>query len=500
MESFSGILSGFAIALQPYYLMWALVGTAVGTAIGVLPGIGPSLAISLLLPFTYQLVDPVGAFILFGGIFYGAMYGGSTTSILINTPGESSSVITAIDGYQMARKGRAGAALATSAIGSFVAGTLATFLMMVLAQPLVDMALKFGPAEYFAVMVLALCSVTGIGGGQPMKAALSTLLGLVLGMVGIDITSGALRFTFGIPTLFDGVGVVVAAIGLFAVGEVLVGLGNLRGHAQPRFMEAGSLMMTREEWKRSLAPWMRGSAIGFIIGVLPGAGATIATFLSYGIEKKAAKNPEEFGKGAIEGVAGPEAANNASAGGSLVPLLTLGIPGGATAAVMLAALQGYGINTGPLLLQKHPELVWGLIASLYIGNVMLLVLNLPLVGLWVKLLKVPDALLYPMILAFSVLGVYSLSRNVADIYLMFGLGILGFLMRRYKYPLAPLILGLVLGPLIEKEFRRTLIASRGDWWVFVDRPLSASILAVSAIILVAPLIGYAWRRLRAQPA
>ncbi|MBL8689729.1 MAG: tripartite tricarboxylate transporter permease [Rhodospirillaceae bacterium] len=500
MESFSGILSGFAIALQPYYLMWALVGTAIGTAIGVLPGIGPSLAISLLLPFTYQLVDPVGAFILFGGIFYGAMYGGSTTSILINTPGESSSVITAIDGYQMARKGRAGAALATSAIGSFVAGTIATFLMMVLAQPLVDMALRFGPAEYFAVMVLALCSVTGIGGGQPMKAALCTLLGLVLGMVGIDITSGAIRFTFGIPTLFDGVGVVVAAIGLFAVGEVLVGLGNLRGQKQARFMDTGSLMMTREEWKRSAAPWLRGSAIGFVIGVLPGAGATIATFLSYGVEKRAAKRPEEFGKGAIEGVAGPEAANNGSAGGSLVPLLTLGIPGSATAAVMLAALQGYGINTGPLLLQKHPELVWGLIASLYIGNIMLLVLNLPLVGLWVKLLKVPEALLYPMILAFSVLGVYSLSRNVADLYIMFGIGVLGFLLRRYKYPLAPVILGLVLGPLLEKEFRRALIGSRGDWWVFVDRPLSATILATSAIVLVAPLIGYAWRRLRARPA
>ncbi len=499
MESFSGILSGFAIALQPYYLMWALIGTAIGTAIGVLPGIGPSLAISLLLPFTYQLVDPVGAFILFGGIFYGAMYGGSTTSILINTPGESSSVITAIDGYQMARKGRAGAALATSAIGSFVAGTIATFLMMVLAQPLVDLALKFGPAEYFAVMLLALCSVTGIGGGQPMKAALCTLLGLVLGMVGIDITSGALRFTFGIPTLFDGVGVVVAAIGLFAVGEVLVGLGNLRKQVAPRFIEAGSLMMTRDEWRRSLAPWLRGSAIGFVIGVLPGAGATIATFLSYGVEKKVAKNPEEFGKGAIEGVAGPEAANNGSAGGSLVPLLTLGIPGSATAAVMLAALQGYGINTGPLLLQKHPELVWGLIASLYIGNIMLLVLNLPLVGLWVKLLKVPDALLYPMILAFSVLGVYSLGRNVTDLYLMFGIGVLGFLLRRYKYPLAPVILGLVLGPLIEKEFRRTLIASRGDWWAFVDRPLSASILAIAAIVLIAPLIGFLWRRLR-QPA
>ena len=496
MESFSGILSGFAIALQPYYLMWALIGTAIGTAIGVLPGIGPSLAISLLLPFTYQLVDPVGAFILFGGIFYGAMYGGSTTSILINTPGESSSVITAIDGYQMARKGRAGAALATSAIGSFVAGTIATFLMMVLAQPLVDLALKFGPAEYFAVMLLALCSVTGIGGGQPMKAALCTLLGLVLGMVGIDITSGALRFTFGIPTLFDGVGVVVAAIGLFAVGEVLVGLGNLRKQVAPRFIEAGSLMMTRDEWRRSLAPWLRGSAIGFVIGVLPGAGATIATFLSYGVEKKVAKNPEEFGKGAIEGVAGPEAANNGSAGGSLVPLLTLGIPGSATAAVMLAALQGYGINTGPLLLQKHPELVWGLIASLYIGNVMLLVLNLPLIGLWVKILAIPAPLLYGGILVFATIGTYGISQSPIDLILLYLIGGIGFLMRKYDFPTAPVIIGMILGPLAEQEFRRAMTIAQGDVTVLFTRPLSLTLLMLAALAVLSPYIYRWWTRAR----
>jgi putative tricarboxylic transport membrane protein len=488
LESFSGVLTGFAIALQPTNLLFALFGTVLGTAIGVLPGIGPSLAISLLLPFTYKLVDPVGAFILFGGIFYGAMYGGSTTTILLNTPGESSSVVTAIDGYRMARRGRAGAALATAAIGSFVAGTIATFLLMILAQPLVEFALRFGPSEYFALMVLSLCTVTAIGGGVPVKAAFSTLLGLAIGTVGIENTSGQLRFTFGQPALFDGIGVVVAAIGLFAVSEVLFGLGNLRSQTRARLIEAGSLWMTKEEWRRSIFPWLRGSMIGFIVGVLPGAGATIATFMTYGIERRVSSHKDEFGHGAIEGVAGPEAANNASAGGALVPLLTLGIPGSATAAVMLAAFQGYGINTGPLLLQKHPDLVWGLIASLYIGNVMLLILNLPLVGLWVKLLKIPESLLYPMILAFSTLGVYSLGREVADLYMMFGIGILGFLLRRYCFPLAPVILGLVLGPMLETEFRRALLGSQGNWMVLFDRPMAASILVLALIMVLSPFL------------
>lgn len=494
MEAFSGVLSGFAIALQPFYLLLALVGAAVGTAIGVLPGIGPALAISLLLPFTYKLVDPVGAFILFGGIYYGASYGGSTTSILINTPGESSSIVTAIEGHKMARKGRAGAALATAAIGSFVAGTLATFLMMILAHPLAEFALKFGPPEYFAVMVLSLCTVSAIGGGSPVKAAFCTLFGLALGTVGIENTSGQLRFTFGEPSLFDGISVVVAAIALFAISEVLLGLGNLRNKGPSKPLPTGSLLMTREDWRRSVFPWLRGSSVGFVLGALPGAGATIATFMSYAMEKKLARKPEEFGTGAIEGVAGPEAANNASAGGSLVPLLSLGIPGSATAAVMMAAIQGYGINTGPLLLQKHPELVWGLIASLYIGNVMLLVLNLPLIGLWVKLLKVPGSLLYPMILAFSTLGVYSLSRNVFDLYLLYGLGIFGFLLRQFKFPLAPIMLGIVLGPLIETEFRRSLISARGDWSVFVSTPLAVTLLGVSLIMVAGPLLARLWFR------
>jgi putative tricarboxylic transport membrane protein len=486
MDSFSGILLGFSVALQPEYLLFAFIGAVIGTAIGVLPGIGPSLAISLLLPITFKMGDPVGAFVMFGGIYYGSMYGGSTTTILINTPGEAASVVTALDGYQMARKGRAGAALATSAIGSFVAGTVATFLLMVSAQVLVRLALRFGAEDYFALMILSLCTVSAIGGGNPLKAAFCTLLGLAIGMVGIEGSSGQLRFTFGITSLFDGIDIVVAAIGLFAISEVLFGLGNLRNRKEPRLMQMGSLWMTGEEWRRSVGPWLRGSFMGFLVGVLPGAGPSIAAFMSYATERKLARHPEQFGQGAIEGVAGPESANNSACGGALVPLLTLGIPGTATAAVMLAAFQGYGINTGPLLLQNRPDLVWGLIASLYIGNVMLVVLNLPLVGLWVKLLKVPEAVLYPMILAFSTIGVYSLSRDVFDLYLVLGIGILGFLLRRFKYPLAPVILGIVLGPLLETQFRRALDTSRGDWLVFVESPLALGILLFALVMVAAP--------------
>lgn len=496
MDFLSHISLGFSSALQPINLLLALIGTMLGTAIGVLPGISPSLAIALLLPVTFQLTDPVGAFILFGGIFYGAMYGGSTTSILVNTPGEPASVVTALDGHQMARKGRAGAALATAALGSFVAGTLATIALMVLAEPLVDVALQFGPSEYFALMLLSLSAVTTIGGGNPMKAAMATAIGLAIGTIGIDYTTGTLRFVYGSPSLFDGIDVVIAAIGLFAVSEVIFGLGNLRKQTRPRLSATGSLRMTREELSRSTGPWLRGSVIGFLVGILPGAGATISSFMSYGLERKISKRSAEFGHGAIEGVAGPEAANNAAAGGALVPLLTLGIPGSAVSAVMLAALHGYGISTGPLLLQNEPILVWTLIASLYIGNFMLLVLNLPLVGLWVKLLKVPEALLYPLILAFSTLGVYALNRNPFDLLTMFAIGILGFVLRLFRFPLAPLILGLVLGPMLETELRRALIGSRGDWSILVNRPIAAAILVLTVVVIVLPLIVSAIRRRR----
>jgi putative tricarboxylic transport membrane protein len=494
MENFAGIWQGLSTAIQPSYLLLALAGAVLGTATGVLPGIGPSLAISLLMPITFQVVDPLGAMIMFGGIFYGAMYGGSTTTILINTPGESSSVVTAIDGYQMARKGRAGAALATAAIGSFIAGTIATFFLMILAQPLVLVALRFGPAEYFALMILSLCTVTAIGGGVPAKAAVSTLLGLLIGTIGIENTSGQLRFTFGLTALYDGIDIVVAAVGFFAISEVLFGLGNIRKGTVPRITSYGSIWMTAVEWRRSIGAWLRGSFLGFFVGVLPGAGATIAAFMSYGIERKISKHRKEFGSGAIEGVAGPESANNASAGGALVPLLTLGIPGSATAAVMLAALQGYGINTGPLLLQTRPDLVWGLVASLYIGNFMLLVLNLPLIGLWVRVLKIPESMLYPIIIAFAAFGVYTLNYNIVDLYIVVCIGLLGFALRLYEFPLAPIILGIVLGPLLETEFRRALIGSRGDWTVFVTSPLATMILFLSAILVFLPMILQARRR------
>ncbi|MGH2499302.1 MAG: tripartite tricarboxylate transporter permease [Candidatus Limnocylindria bacterium] len=488
MEVLTALLGGFQTALTPINLLYALVGVVLGTGIGVLPGIGPALTISLLLPITFGL-DPVTAFIMFGGIYYGAMYGGSTTSILVNTPGESASVVTAIDGYQMAKKGRAGAALATSAIGSFVAGTIATVGLMFGAVALVGLAVRLGPPEYFAVMIFALLAVTSLSGTSIPKALFATLLGLTLGLVGLDNQTAQLRMTFGISELEDGIDVVLGAIGLFAVGEVLHYASTLRvQEAEERQTLRGPARMTREEFGRSVRPWLRGSGVGFFIGVLPGAGATIASFVSYALEKRISKRRAAFGKGAIEGVAAPEAANNASAGGALVPLLGLGIPGSGTTAVMIAAFQLYGLNPGPLLFQDRPDLVWGLIASLYLANAALLVLNLPLVGLWVRLLDVPKPLLYGGILVVSAVGVYSLDRRASDLAVVLALGVLGFLMRRYDYPLAPVILGIVLGPLIDLNFRRGMILTDGDLLALVARPGTAAILAVAALALLLPLL------------
>lgn len=488
MDVVGPLVGGFATALTPQNLLYAMVGVVLGTAIGVLPGIGPALTISLLLPLTFTL-DPVGAFIMFGGIFYGAMYGGSTTSILVNTPGESASVVTAIDGYQMAKKGRAGAALATSAIGSFVAGTLATVGLMLLATVLVQYAVRLGPPEYFAIMLLALAAVSSLSGTSVPKAAFATLLGLLLGMVGTDNQTGQLRMTFGIGELEDGIDVVLGAIGLFAVGEVLWYAGTLRSQqVEERERIRGAVWMTGEEFRRSIPAWLRGSGIGFFIGALPGAGATIASFISYAVEKMTSRRKGEFGHGAIEGVAGPEAANNASAGGSLVPLLGLGIPGSGTTAVMLAAFQIYGLQPGPLLFTQRPDLVWGLIASLYIANVALLILNLPLVGLWVKLLDVPKPLLYSGILVISAIGVYSLDRRASDLAVVFVLGVLGFLMRRYDYPLAPVILGIVLGPLIDNNFRRAMIMSDGSLLAIVTRPGTTVILVLAVLFFALPFL------------
>lgn len=486
MDMLGALAGGFATALTPQNLLYAFIGVLLGTGVGVLPGIGPALTISLLLPVTFGL-DPVPAFIMFGGIYYGAMYGGSTTSILVNTPGESSSVVTAIDGYQMAKRGRAGAALATAAIGSFVAGTIATVGLMIGAVALVGLAVRIGPPEYFAIMILALLSVTGLSGSSVPKALFATAFGLALGLVGMDNQTGQLRMTFGISELEDGIDVVLGAIGLFAVGEVFWVASTWRAQQdEERQTLRGPARMTRDEFGRSIAPWMRGSVIGFIIGVLPGAGAAISSFMSYAVERRVSKHPAEFGKGAIEGVAGPEASNNAAAGGNLVPLLGLGIPGSGTTAVMIAAFQIYGLQPGPLLFDQRPDLVWGLIASLYIANVALLILNLPLVGLWVKLLDIPKPLLYAGILVVSAVGVYSIDRRPSDLAVVFALGVLGFLMRRYDYPIAPLLLGLVLGPLIDLNFRRGMIMTDGSVLTLLARPGTAAILAAGLILVLVP--------------
>jgi putative tricarboxylic transport membrane protein len=487
METLASLMAGFAVALTPTNLMFALLGTLLGTAIGVLPGLGPALTIALLLPITFK-VDATGAFILFAGIYYGAMYGGSTTSILLNTPGESATIITSLEGHKMAKRGRAGAALATSAIGSFVAGTIGTIGITFVAPIVVELALKFGPAEYFCLMVLAFVTVSAVLGNSAVRGLTSLFLGIWLGLIGIDLQTGQPRFTFGLLELLDGINVIVVAVGLFAVGETLW-LASRHAHGKDELLPlTGSLWMTKDEWKRSWKPWLRGTGLGFSIGALPAGGAEIPTFLSYYIERKLSSKPEEFGKGAIEGVAGPEAANNASAAGVLVPMLTLGLPTSATAAIMLSAFQSYGINPGPLLFENQASLVWGLIASLYVANVMLLVMNLPLVALWVKILAIPKPWLYGGILVFATIGTYGISQSVIDLLLLYAVGIAGYFMRRFDFPTAPVIIGMILGPLAEQELRRALTISQGDMTVFLTRPLSATLLALAALALVGPQI------------
>lgn len=486
------LAAGFGAALAPVNLLLGVVGVTLGTAVGVLPGIGPALAISMLLPLTFGS-DPAGAFILFGGLYYGAMYGGSTTSILVRMPGEASSVMTAVDGFRMTCRGRGGAALATAAIGSFIAGTFATLMLMTLAPVLVEVALTFGPAEYCALMVLALTALAGLSRGSPARGLAAALIGLALGTVGIDVQTGQARFTFGMAGLLGGVNVVVVTVGLFAVGEVFWYAATRAGSAAAgtRRPVGGPVRLTRAEWRRSWPAWIRGTAIGFFCGVLPGAGATVASFLAYDAERRCSKTPREFGDGAIEGVAGPEAANNASAGGSLVPLLALGVPGSGTTAVMLAAFQMYGLQPGPLLFTQDATLVWGLIASLYVSNTLLLILNLPLIRIWVQLLRVPAPLLFAAVLAFATLGVYTLNNDVFDVGVVYVLGLLACVMRRYRVPLAPTVLAVVLGPLIEQEFRRAMAIAGGDPTVFVTRPLSAALLLLAVLALSAPALARA---------
>jgi len=491
MTTFDFLLQGFATALHPMILLYALIGVTLGTAVGVLPGIGPALTVALLLPVTYGL-DPAGSLIMFAGIYYGGMYGGSTTSILLNTPGESASIVTALEGNKMARAGRGGPALATAAIGSFVAGLLATLALAFLAPHIVKLALVFGPREYFALMMLAFVTVSAAFGDSTMKGLTSLFVGLALAVVGIDGLTGQARLSFGVPQLLDGIEVTTLAVAMFAVGEALfVAAQGAAGQEKVHAIK-GSVAMTRADWSRSWKPWLRGTAIGFPIGAMPAGGADIASFLSYGTEKRMTKYPEEFGHGAIEGVAGPEAANNAAAAGTLVPLLTLGLPTTATAAIMLAGFQQFGLQPGPLLFATSPQLVWGLIASLLIANVMLLVLNLPLIRLWVKLLMIPRPWLYAGILLFATLGTIGLNPSPVELSMLLLFGVMGYLMRLFGYPIAPVVVGLILGPMAEQQLRRALSIAQGDWTTLVSTPLAAGLLIVAFLALVVPPV-MRWR-------
>ncbi|MEW5958704.1 MAG: tripartite tricarboxylate transporter permease [Chloroflexota bacterium] len=480
-------------------MLLAAIGVTLGTAVGVLPGIGPALTVAMLLPLTYNF-DPTGAFIMFAGIYYGAMYGGSTTSILLNTPGESASVVTTLEGFAMAKAGRGGAALATAAIGSFVAGTIAVVALSFVAPLVAKLALLFQPADYFALMVLAFVSVTSLVGRSLLRGMISLFIGLFIGLMGIDVLSGQARFTFGVTELLDGLDVVVVAVGLFAVGEALYVASRLRHSREEIIPVKGGLWMSKGEWQRSWLPWLRGALIGFPFGALPAGGAEIPTFLSYSVEKRLSKHQDEWGHGAIEGVAGPEAANNAAFSGVLVPLLTLGLPTSATAAILLVAFQIYNLQPGPLLFQKSADLVWALIASLYLGNVMLLLLNLPLIRIWVKILAIPRPLLYTGILVFATLGVYGVANSVVDLFMMYTIGVLGFFMRRYDFPVGPTILGVILMPLAEAQFRRALLISQGSLSVFVTRPLSLSLLLLALVALGLPYLPKIWAWLRGEQA
>jgi putative tricarboxylic transport membrane protein len=487
MDALGSLIDGFGVAIQPINLFWALVGTALGTAVGVLPGIGPALTIALLLPVTAH-VEPTAAFIMFAGILYGAMYGGSTTSILLNTPGESGSMMTALEGNKMARKGRGAAALATAAIGSFVAGTLATLALTFLAPAIAELAFIFGPQDYFGLMVLSFTSVSVVMGASRVRGFIALFIGLALGVMGIDEQSGQARLVFGIPNLMDGIDITLVLVSLFAVGETFY-IASRFSRAPPALNPlSGGTWMTREDWKRSWKPWLRGTLLGFPIGALPAGGSEIPTFLSYTIERRLSKHPEEFGHGAIEGVAGPEAANNASAAGILVPLLTLGLPTSATAAILLAAFQNYGLQPGPMLFISSGDLMWGLIASLYIGNIMLLVLNLPLVGVWVRLLLIPRPYLYAGILVFAMVGIWGLSAAWMDLLLMLVIGLMGYVMRVYDFPIAPVLIGLILGPMAEVQLRRALAIGQGDPAVLVSTPISATMIVLAVLVLLLPIV------------
>jgi len=495
MDLMSNLGLGFATAASPENLLFCLIGVILGTLVGVLPGIGATATIAMLLPITFQL-EPVSSLIMLAGIYYGAQYGGSTTAILINMPGESSSAVTAIDGYQMARQGKAGTALAVAALGSFFAGTVATLLVAIFAPPLTIIALKFGAAEYFSLMLLGLVSAIALAHGSIVKALAMVVLGLLLGMVGTDIYTGTPRFTFGITAYADGLNFVALAVGVFGIAEILK---NLEGDQDRTVLTTrlGSLWPSRADLRRMVFPMLRGTALGSALGILPGGGAILASFASYTVEKRLSKHPEEFGHGAIEGVAGPESANNAGAQTSFIPLLTLGIPANPVMALMVGAMIIQGVVPGPNVAAEQPALFWGIIASMWIGNLMLIVLNLPLIGLWVKLLKVPYHILFPVIMAFCSIGVYSLNSNVYDLYAVAGFGLMGYVLMKLRCEPAPLLLGFVLGPMLEENLRRAMILGRGDPTTFLTRPISATLLVMTLIVLVVVLLPQV-RRKRAQ--
>ena len=485
MDFLNNLFVGLSVALEPTRLIFCFLGVLVGTIVGILPGLGPTAAISLLLPSTFHL-DPTSAVIMLGGIYYGAMYGGSMTSILVNIPGESASVVTCLDGYQMARQGRAGPALGICAFGSFIAGTISVLGLALIAPPLSKFALKFGPPEYFALIFCGLSILIYLASASMLKAVMMALVGLFIGLMGTDFVSGELRFTFGSDTLLDGVGMVPVVMGLFGVAEVLENLE--KGINRDIFKTSiNQLFPNRDDWKRSAGPIARGTVIGFFLGILPGGGALISSFTSYAIEKKISKHPEKFGTGAIEGVAGPEAANNSATGGAFIPLLTFGIPANVVMALVLGALLIHGIQPGPLLIKQHPDLFWGVVASMYIGNAMLLVLNLPMIPFWVKILKVPYPILFPLIILFCLVGVYSLNNNYMEIIIMAFFGIFGYLMKKFGYEAAPMIFALVLCPILENAFRQSLMLSYGDLTIFFTRPISLTFMLTGIILFALPI-------------
>jgi len=486
MDLLSSLQMAFSIALQQENLFFCFMGCLIGTLIGVLPGIGPVATISLLLPSTFH-ANPVSAIIMLAGIYYGAMYGGSTTSILVNIPGEAASVVTCLDGYQMARRGRAGPALGIAAFGSFIAGTLGIVLMMAISPPLAKVALKFGPPEYFSLMFVGLTVLTYLAAGSMIKALMMACVGIFLGTIGTDAISGVERFTYGSYTLMDGAGLVPVIMGLFGISEVLL---NIEQSTKRMIYTTtlSNIFPTLRDWKDSIMPIIRGTLIGFFLGILPGGGAVIASFGAYAVEKKISRHPEKFGSGAIEGVASPESANNAASSGAFIPLLTLGIPANVVMAILLGALLIHGITPGPLLIKNHPEIFWGVIGSMYVGNAMLLVLNLPLIGIWVKILKIPYRILFPLILLFCLIGCYSINNNIWEIMIMLTFGIVGYLMKRFAYEGAPLILAFVLSPMIENALRQALLMSHGSFDIFVTRPISAALLGISLLLLASPLI------------